>query len=246
MIRWLVVFLIPLGACKSYPPAQIVEVEETSMRVAVVQPDSAIAAFIQPFKDSVDQEMNGVVGVSAQPMYKQRPEGLLGNFSADAVLDKTRKYVNSDVHFCLLNHGGLRAPLPQGELTVRNMFELMPFDNLIVVIEMSGKQVVKTLEHAASKGGEPIAGARVEVTQDSLAIKILGNRVDVLKTYFMATSDYLANGGDGFHMLPGLVRTNTGVLVRTALTEFVKEQEGEPITARMEGRFVFVEQRKDN
>jgi 2',3'-cyclic-nucleotide 2'-phosphodiesterase (5'-nucleotidase family) len=214
------------------------------MSVRSAEQDSAIVAFIQPYKDSVDREMNEVIGLSAQPMYKNRPEGLLGNFSSDAVLLKARDYVNSDVHFCLLNHGGLRAPLPSGELTMRNMFELMPFDNLIVVVELTGEQVLNTVKHAAKKGGEPISGAQVEVWSDSLSVKVLGEIVDVNQTYTMATSDYLANGGDGFDMLPGLVRTNTKVLVRTAMAEYVKELDNEPVTARLEGRFVFVEDSK--
>src|SRR5262245_14965863 len=95
--------------------------------------DSSVYQFIKPYRDKMEGEMNTVIGVSEQAMERGMPEGRLGNFVADACMIEARKvFYPSDGRqpdFTILNNGGLRRPLPSGNITVGNIYELMPFEN---------------------------------------------------------------------------------------------------------------------
>src|SRR5688572_22906602 len=99
--------------------------------------DSTINAIILPYKEKVDADMNKVIGYSevAMPKLRDQPETLLGNFVADCAFE-TAQSLDKEVDFCVLNNGGLRSSLPMGDITIRNVYELMPFDNEIVVVSM--------------------------------------------------------------------------------------------------------------
>ena len=126
----------------------------------VVMEDSVIKSEVSPYKIKLDKEMNVVLAVSEQVMMKSSPEGLLGNFSADAVLKMSREYGKDSckVDFCVLNNGGLRNPLPKGNITKYDIFSLMPFENEIALLTMNGGDVKELLDFIANKGGMPVAG----------------------------------------------------------------------------------------
>jgi 2',3'-cyclic-nucleotide 2'-phosphodiesterase (5'-nucleotidase family) len=200
--------------------------------------DSATAAMIAPYKDSLDRIMNEVLVVSDQAMPKERDktETLLGNFTADVVLWKART-LNCDMagtkgnsaspapcaDLCLLNTGGLRSSLPQGKITRGNMFELMPFDNEIVIVTLSGKKTWELLHYVGATGGQPMAGIKMGLKADKSpgTVLIQGMPLDTSKIYQVATSDYLANGGDkmDFFKKP-IAITSTGIKIRDALIDF--------------------------
>lgn len=202
--------------------------------------DSAMVRLLAPYRDSVDRSMNEVVGIAAATMEKKQPSGSLGNFMADAVLEMAAKQFNMPVDFAIINYGGIRSlQLAKGEVTRGKVFELMPFDNLMVLQKLSGEQVQQLFDYLAARGGWPIAGASF-VIRNKMATDILiaGKPLDKSKTYTLANSDYVANGGDDASFLKSIPQINSGYLIRDALLAYIRnlQQQGKPIAENLENR----------
>lgn len=176
--------------------------------------------------------MNKVVGTAAATLEKAMPSSSLGNFMADAVLHMSRVKFNRPVHFSLVNYGGIRSnQLPQGPVTMGKVFELMPFDNLMVLQELTGAQVQQLCDFLAGHGGWPVAGITFNIrNKKAIDIRIDGRPLDMQQTYTVSNSDYVANGGDGAAFLRDIPQISNGYLIRDALFEyisFLQQQKGQ-------------------
>lgn len=206
--------------------------------------DSGSLKISDPYRVEMTGKMNRVLARSAQPMEKGQPESELGNFVADLCLLIANRNLESQslpgADFCVLNNGGLRSSLPEGDVLLRHAFELMPFDNELVVIEMDGKQIGKILDYIADKGGVPVSGLRMSISGGVPGeVFIGGQSFDSSKTYRVLTSDFLAGGGDSMSMFTeSKSALNTGIKVREAIIMFLEEsgQQKRLITAKKDGR----------
>jgi len=202
--------------------------------------DPAVEALVAPFRERMGDRIQEVIGYASGPLAKGWPEGTLGTFAADALLWAARSRVPERVDMALMNNGGLRVPIAPGPITVGKMFELMPFENMVSVLVLSGEQVEALAAAIARRGGEPIAGfsLRIELAGgERLArdVRVGGEPLDPEGRYRLVTNDYLANGGDEFAiLLEALQREDLPLLVRDAFVEFVRA-EG-TIEPRTEGR----------
>ena len=207
--------------------------------------DSAIVNTVSPFKSKLDEEMNTVIGFCEVMLTKEQPESNLGNWAADAVADRTGFYSKKEVSFALLNYGGLRIEsIAPGPITKSKIFELMPFDNMLVVIEIPGKELDKIFKHIIAKGGWPLSSAvklAVDASGNTSQLLIGGEHVDSNKTYNVATIDYLAFGGDNCDFFKNKKQFSTGVFLRNATIEYVENLNavGKKINVQKEGRIVF-------
>jgi 2',3'-cyclic-nucleotide 2'-phosphodiesterase (5'-nucleotidase family) len=146
--------------------------------------------------------------------------------------------------FCVLNNGGLRASLPQGEILIRNIFELMPFDNEVVIVTMTGDQVKPVFQYIADKKGVPMSGIRLKIGMGDNSIcsygevTVGGEKFDETKTYRLVTSDYLAGGGDSMGFFSKGVINTTSVKIRDAIIGYIRLQTGQHKTLdpRLDGR----------
>lgn len=216
------------------------------MNASVEQNDSAVHAILFPYKLRLDSVMNAVVGQTAFALPKEpgKTETLLGNFVADACLAKGNSaYKPADGkpgQVCILNNGGLRASLPAGNITKGNVYELMPFDNEIVVVTISGAKMWDLVKFAAASGGVPIAGMSIGMKPDKTPATVLigGVPFDSTKTYKVVTSDYLANGGDKMAFLKDPISNEkTGYLIRNAILDtFTEAQKAGKVIAPVTDR----------
>ena len=202
--------------------------------------DSGIYKIILPYKTGIDSNMNIVLCESEKQLTKGEPESTLGNFIADLILKKCEDYTKQKIDFSMVNNGGIRIPsLPKGKITKGKIFELMPFDNLLVVMDLDGKTVLEILNLVAKDGGCPVGGVRFEI-KDTVAENIFfgENKFDVNKNYKLALSDYLANGGDDLIMLKTKPRTELGILFRDAIIDYLQElsKENKKINVELYGR----------
>ncbi|MCH2045204.1 MAG: 5'-nucleotidase C-terminal domain-containing protein [Saprospiraceae bacterium] len=205
--------------------------------------DSGITDLINPYKDKVDAEMNQVIGQSTKSLTINKIvlESTLGNWTADAIQAEARKYTNTTIDMTVLNRGGLRIPeMPAGDVTKGRIFELMPFDNTLVIIEMSGRELDQLFAHIAANGGWPVSQIKMQINRAGRAANITvgGKKVDPSKTYYIATNDYIANGGDNCTFFKDKKRVSTGKLLRDILIEHVEEltNDGKKIEAELDGR----------
>ena len=122
---------------------------------------------------------------------------------ADAVYElsnpifKSKKGENID--FVLLNYGGIRSVISKGNINKNSAYNLMPFENEVIVTKLSGKDVYKLIDYLTiSRQAHPIARLQLELDKDYKLVnaKINNKKIDVNKYYYVATSDFLLNGGD--------------------------------------------------
>ena len=141
--------------------------------------------------------------------------------------------------FCVLNYGGFRTSLAAGEVTRGDIFELMPFENRIVIVELDYRKTKALVDYLAKRGGQPVSNIRM-VIQDSSAndVKIAGTYIQE-RTYRVVTSDYLANGGDNMTFFINQPRVEYGKLRQVILDHF-KDYDG-PLGAQTDGRIRYAE-----
>ena len=188
--------------------------------------DAEIEDIIKPYKEKLDSQMHEVLAHSPQIMEKARPSSTLGNWFSDIVLDASKEAYGSDIDFSLQNYGGLRIPsLNKGAIVVQDIYELMPFDNKIVILELNGETTKMLLDKVAEYGGWPASKGLSMKISDSKAVDILINEkpFDMDGTYKVALADYIANGGDSCDFLIDKKRTDKEILIRDLIINYLKE-----------------------
>lgn len=234
----LVILLIIFYSCN--PVYRTSSVQYKGYQVEGQQKDQSIQQFLQPYSDSVNGSMNTVLGQLAVDLDKRQPEGTLGNFMADAMKVMAEKYYKTTIDAAFINYGGIRLNgIKAGPITRGRIFELMPFDNIIILQKIKGLVLQEFLDHVAGRGGWPVAGIIMQI-KDKKAVNVMidGKPLDQNMTYTIANSDYVANGGDNCEMLKTIPQINNGFLLRDALIEYVHSitQKGQSITATIQNR----------
>ncbi len=188
--------------------------------------DVEVASIIEPYKLKLEETMNVVIGFNEVEMTKGKPQSSLTNWFADALLDETQKLVSDPIDFAVQNYGGIRVPVfAKGEITVNEIYELMPFDNLMFVLELKGETVQLLFDKMAESGGWPVSrNVYFEIAYGKAKnIKIKGFPLDLNKIYNAAIPDYVASGGDNAVFLTDSKSHNTGALIRDMLINNIKE-----------------------
>lgn len=201
--------------------------------------DSSLILMLFPYTDSVKQSMNSVIGFSVTGLTKHQPESTLGNFMADCMKNMAEKKFNKKIAAAFVNYGGIRSYIPKGDITVGTIYELMPFDNLIVVQEVKGKVLQQFLNKTAVGGGWPVSGLTMAIKdRKAVDVKIDGVPLNDSVNYIIANSDYIANGGDDCDMLKSIEKQNLHYVYRDALIEYILflTKQGKPISSTIENR----------
>ncbi|WP_026753363.1 5'-nucleotidase C-terminal domain-containing protein [Sediminibacter sp. Hel_I_10] len=180
--------------------------------------DQNIDDFIKPYRENVKKNLDSVLAYAVDTYSKSDGDynTAIGNMMADAVYEESNPVFNSrtgkNIDIVLLNHGGIRSIISQGNITARTAYEVMPFDNEVVVVQLKGPQVKELIDYLSkSKRAHPISGLQITLDADDhvKSSSINGAPLDLEKTYFVATNDYLYNGGD--HM--DFFKTNDSLYV---------------------------------
>jgi 2',3'-cyclic-nucleotide 2'-phosphodiesterase (5'-nucleotidase family) len=248
---FLLVVILGLQACQ-VPEQQI------SAEGGIIVLDSLSIDHTDPYQDSIisvyrqeiEEEMSRVLVYSEKVMEKGTPEGLLNNYIADLVFKKGKELYKPDdqkpIDFCLLNYGGLRVPLPRGEIISARVFELLPFENEMVVVTITGQKTQELFEYlAASSVGMPVSGIRLQIRNNQPdSILIQGEKFDITRNYKILTSDYLAMGGDNMVFFADPENYEIlGMRVRDAIIMDMKNTHarGEMISSQLDGRITIVQ-----
>ena len=239
------IIVLSLGGCHTM---RITKIETTNIRLdstLTIVPDTKMESVILPYRTKLMKDMGEVLCVSKAPLFGGRPESLLTNFCADLLRSESdsvclKRYPDIRISVSMVNRGGLRVPIPKGEVKVQDMFELMPFENEVVFLKMPGTDLRKFIDHMASRGGEGVSGMRFGIKDNKgLNPEIDGKPLDDSKNYWLATSDYIANGGDGSGILKGITtRIATGVKFRDMFIDHLRKmgRKGLTIDVKTDGR----------
>ena len=205
--------------------------------------DSTVTAIIQPYKKNLDQQMKMVIGKAGHDLdnHPGWGESKLGNFVADLLLSQSQKKFGQKIDMAIINaHGGLRSSISEGPVTKEHIFELMPFENHVLVLELSGSLTQRFFDHCAKTRRNNVAAARFTIKDDkAMAIIINGKPLDPDSHYTLAISDYLANGGGGFGFLAQANRiADLEYKVRDMIIDYIQDlsEQNKVVEARLDGR----------
>lgn len=170
-----------------------------------LEKNTAIDSLIIPYRQGMEERLDQVLTYNPEELTKKdKPlENKLTNWFADTALQQAGPVFSSrtkdTIDFCLLNYGGIRAGLPKGSLTVRQVFEIMPFENELVAVRLKAPQVEALINYLVkAHTAHPISGLRILLNRDKSLKNFSINQkpIDNHRDYWVLTNDYLLNGGD--------------------------------------------------
>ena len=196
--------------------------------------DSIVLAIIAPYQKAIEAEMNEILTYSKIRLTKKGTESLLGNFVTDLCLNY------SDAHLCVMNNGGLRTSIDKGPISRGKIYELMPFENELVVLELNKEDYLGLLDYICKRGGEPFSGINITMNKEGNVINNTwpvnfenNEKVKVL------TSDYLANGGDKMSFFQNKEQYKLGLKLRDAIIDHCEKND--TIISRLDGRIKVID-----
>ncbi|MGB3592427.1 MAG: 5'-nucleotidase [Nonlabens sp.] len=220
------------GSCKS-SPAYLEEVAASQIAIDSTQNGiQEIEHYIAPFKEKLDATMDEPLSYNPVAMHKNdyRFNTPIGNMMAAIIRIQGSPIIKSrtgeDIDAVLLNHGGIRAPMPAGPVTMRTAYEVMPFENEIVVARLTGDQINQMINYLVEgQKAHPFDGLELHLKADGSLKQALinGKGVDKEKIYRVATNDYLYNGGDNMSFFEGSKLTRLDYKIRNAMIDFFKK-----------------------
>lgn len=238
--------VLSLTSCKTSKSYQITDITADRIQIGSqfdVSPSVDAIKILTPYKQGVDSVMNTVIGYSASTLDKYRPESPLSNLIADVLRNAAIEVIGKPADIGLMNIGGIRNILPEGNITTRTIFEILPFENSLCVLKIKGRDVRELMNNIAKVKGEGISNINL-VVENGTVIKALvgGEEIVDEKTYTLATIDYIAEGNDGMVALKKAESKicPDGATLRGLFLKFVEDRtnQGEIIDASVEGRII--------
>ena len=226
-------------------PQQLVKIEGKLLPInQEIESVKEIEDFIEPYKQKVSAEMNTVLSYTAIDLVRtdSQLESTLGNLMADLCYKRANPVFNSrtdkNIDFAMFNFGGIRAGISKGNVTMENAFNLMPFENGLVVVELTADKIKELVAYLIeSNRAHPLSKhINLVITKTGYSLKINDKPLDENKTYFVLTSDYLQNGGDSMNFFKDPIAvTNIDYKFRNAIIDYFKETD--TLKTNLDGRF---------
>ncbi|SEL63797.1 5'-nucleotidase [Aquimarina amphilecti] len=242
---FLLIFLIVLSSCTE--EKHLVKVEGVRIEINdTTSNDANVEAFIEPYRTHVNNTLDSTLAYA--PNTYSKSDGVLntaiGNLMADIVLEQTNPFFRSktknEIDMVLLNHGGIRAPIPKGNISARTAYQVMPFENSITVVEMKGVDIKKLIKYLQkSRKAHPISGLKLIVDSDFEIVKALINNKEIKdeEVYFVATNDYLYNGGSEMYFFKQAGKAHKlNYKIRNAMIDYFKKVD--TISPKIDDRFL--------
>jgi 2',3'-cyclic-nucleotide 2'-phosphodiesterase (5'-nucleotidase family) len=210
-----------------------------------IKADSKIDKIVMHYDSQLDEKFKVVIGNSETYLDGERfriryEETTLGNF----VTDIMRK--NTGAGIALLNAGCLRASIDIGPITVEDVFKVMPYANEIVIVEMTGREILRALSRSVIGNRDDEDGGFLHVS--GIKIRIKDHRIEKVELdegrgligldsfYQVAITDFLASGGDGYSIFTTKKSLATGLPLRELIVDNIRSKG--TVSAKIEGRIV--------
>ena len=189
------------------------------------KPDTKMLAHVNSYKNKLDVKMNKIIGEATVALTKAGTQSVLANFTTDAMKEYATGLWGT-VDFAVINNGGLRTTLNKGQVTVSNIYEIYAFENCLVLLELSGKNVRQLFEGFAKNKIEGFSkGVKLTVKNKSIESLSIGDKpLDDNAIYQVVTVDYLAEGNDNMEALAKAVKyTESNIVLRDAIIDYIKK-----------------------
>lgn len=166
-------------------------------------PDPEINALIEAYRDSLRGVYGRTIAEIEDTLRFQKPEGELTNLVSDALRFRAARELRRFVHIGVVNESSFNLYFLPGELTLKDVYDFMPYQNHLVVLEVDGSTVRDLVKEVAAYGGAPISGVRFSIGENGEAMGILVD-AEVLREnerYLIATTSFLADRNGPFQAL---------------------------------------------
>jgi len=191
--------------------------------------EKTMDAVIQPYKHELEGKMNAIISHTNVELSKSGDNSNLGNLLADYTFEGADEWAKKNnipsIDAAVINIGGIRTIIPKGDILTKQIYEVMPFENEIVIIKMNGKDVEGLFDYyLKTQKNNPVSHLIIETENGSLSKKLInGKTIDPNKIYYFATSDYLALGGDNMFFFSKGEMISTGIKMRDLFLEKFKQ-----------------------
>ena len=171
-----------------------------------------------------------------------RPQNELSNLIVDRVMIKTAEVTGKKVDAGIVNFGGIRVDLPQGNVLLDDILSMLPFENYLCYVQLKGSDLRALYTQFAQSGMQAVGGVELTIRDKELVdVKIGGKPLDDNALYGLATIDFLLDGGDDVFCARNAVDlVITKTLVRDALLPYLRElgAQGKPVEYHIDNRIV--------
>lgn len=216
---------LTLAACKTPVAVTHVQTQKNISIGTSLPEDQAMNAVIEPYKKSLEGQMNAKISHTNVDLNKQGDNSNLGNLLADYTYDGAVEWAKKNgipqIDAAVINIGGIRSTIGKGDILLKHIFEVMPFENELVIVKIKGSDVNSLFNYyAETQKNNPVSRLLVETDKGQLTKALINNAaVDPAKTYYIATSDYLALGGDNMKFFSKGEMISTGIKLRDLYVE---------------------------
>jgi len=198
-------------------------------RADTLKDDANTLALYEKYEEKLRPVLGKVLGKTTVDLDHDRWAGpsLLGEWTCEIMKDKV------GVQIAMTNGGGLRTSIPAGEITAGKLYEVMPFDNTLYIMKLSGADIKANIEHGIMNddiGWIQIAGVKVIYNPKAEAGNRIvsmvledGTPVEMDKYYTVVTNDFMATGGDNYNFDNAIDKVDTFIPVRDAMMEAIEK-----------------------
>ncbi|WP_188050444.1 5'-nucleotidase C-terminal domain-containing protein [Flavobacterium sp. GP15] len=235
-VIFLTLFLVTSCSKQNYQVTKIVgkqfPITEKENQVAEIE------NFIKPYREHINKDLDSILAYCPVTLDKSgKWQSTIGNLMADVSLMRGNLVFeareNKKIDICLLNSGGVRSILPKGNVTARNAFEIMPFENSMVVIALKGEQINEMVDFfIADKKPHPLSGITFTIDKNNQSKNILvqGKPLQKETIYYVGTNDYLSDGGDNMNFFKKAVQKfYLDYKLRDILIDYFKQVDTIPV-----------------
>lgn len=222
--------LVSLLSCKT-TPLQVSNVQPQK-NISInneLKNDEEFVKVIEPYKQRLDQEMNQKISYTDTDLTKQGDNSNLGNLLADFTFDGADEWAKNNlkrnIDAALINIGGIRTTIGKGDIMLKSVFEVMPFENEVIIVKMKGADLQGLFDYyAKTQVNNPVSHLYIETDNGKLTQSLInGKTVNPNQEYYIATSDYLALGGDNMRFFAKGEAIPTGIKLRDLFIDYFKK-----------------------
>ena len=224
-----VLVMLVLVSCRGRMPVTDIHTEANLSIHPGMQEDVAVNKVINPYRQALEGQMNSKISHTSSDLTKTGDNSSLGNLLADYTFDAAQEYARKnhlpDIDAALINIGGIRSTIGKGDILLRHLFEIMPFENELVIVKLNGSDLNHLFGYyLKSQKNDPVSRMCIETEQGRISRALInGQEVDPNREYYIATSDYLALGGDNMTFFTKGKLINTGEKLRDLYIQKFKE-----------------------
>ena len=224
------IVLLSIVSCRTPLTIANVQTEKNISLSKDLPEDQTFKNLIEPYKMELDGKMNTKISHTSVDLTKQGDNSNLGNLLADYTFEGADDWAKNNgipggVDAALINVGGIRSTIGAGDILTKSIYEVMPFENEVVIVKMKGSDLRGLFQYyLETQKNNPVSHLYIETENGKINQALIdGENVEDDEFYYIATSDYLALGGDNMKFFSKGELISTGIKLRDLFLEYFKK-----------------------